>query len=271
MKKLQNQKKIKKSSILLILLFHLLTSCDLTSGLYKEILDAQQLLKEQNFVEAVEKYKEILDKDPSKNIKIKIYLQLGDIYSIHLNDQDKSLNYYNKIIQEIDDPLRQAKVLEKIANINYEYKRDYKKAKSVYEVLVKFEPKLNNFDYYQYMLGMSEHNLNLFKSSIKTFEKIIENKRHKYFLESFYYKGLSFYFMKDWTNAITVWKKYLRFEKRKSKQVETKFLLANAFETSEKLKEAYNTYYSILGDYPNSQVIRNRLKSLYERRVARKR
>lgn len=270
MKKLQNLTTIKKSSIVLILLL-LLSSCDLTSGLYKEILDAQQLLKEQNFVKAVEKYKEILDKDPSKNIKIKIYLQLGDIYSIYLNDQDKSLNYYNKIIQEIDDPLRQAKVLEKIANINYEYKRDYKKAKSVYEVLVKFEPKLNNFDYYQYMQGMSEHNLNLFKSSIKTFDQIVENRRHKYFLDSYYYKGLSFYFMKDWKNAISTWKKYLRYEKRKLKQVETKFLLANAFETSEKLKEAYNTYYSILGDYPNSQVIRNRLKSLYERRVARKR
>ena len=60
-------------------------------------------------------------------------------------------------------------------------------------------------------------------------------------------------------------------ENRNDRIVKTKFLIANAYESAEKLKEAYNIYYSILGEYPNSEVIENRLKSLYERRVSRKR
>ena len=60
-------------------------------------------------------------------------------------------------------------------------------------------------------------------------------------------------------------------EKRRDNIVQTKFLMANAYETMEKLKAAYNIYYSILGEYPNTEVIKNRLKSIYERRVARKR
>lgn len=262
--------KILKSSIYIILLF-LFSSCDLTSGLYKEILEAQELVKEQRFKEAVGRYQNILNQSPPKNIKIKIYLQLGDIFSIYLNNQDESLKFYERILDEIDDPLRQAKVLEKIADLNYEYKRDYKKSKKIYEILANFEPKLQDYEYYQYKKAMCLHNLKLYKDSVEEFDEIIKDKRHKFYLESFYYKGLSYYFIQDWVNAINVWKKYLRIEKRRSLVIETKFLMANAFETSEKLKEAYNLYYSILGDYPNPEVIKNRLKSLYKRRVARKR
>ena len=47
--------------------------------------------------------------------------------------------------------------------------------------------------------------------------------------------------------------------------------MANAYETMERLKEAYNIYYSIVGEYPNNEVIKARLNSIYERKVARKR
>ena len=47
--------------------------------------------------------------------------------------------------------------------------------------------------------------------------------------------------------------------------------MGNAYETMEELKKAYNIYYSILGEYPNNDVIKNRLNSLYKRRIARKR
>jgi len=47
--------------------------------------------------------------------------------------------------------------------------------------------------------------------------------------------------------------------------------MANAYEMLEKLKEAYNLYYSILGEYPNTKVIQNRLNSIYARKIARKR
>ena len=43
--------------------------------------------------------------------------------------------------------------------------------------------------------------------------------------------------------------------------VTTKFLWQMPMKRAEKLKEAYNTYYSILGEYPNSSVIKRRLDS----------
>jgi hypothetical protein len=74
-----------------------------------------------------------------------------------------------------------------------------------------------------------------------------------------------------WGPAIDMWKKYLEVETRKDKKVEVRYLMANAYETIENLKEAYAIYYSLLGEYPNTQVIQNRLKAIYQRKVSRKR
>ena len=60
-------------------------------------------------------------------------------------------------------------------------------------------------------------------------------------------------------------------EKREDLIVEAKFLIANAFESSEDLKRAWDIYYSIKGSYPNTKVIFERLNSIRDRRVARKR
>ena len=48
-------------------------------------------------------------------------------------------------------------------------------------------------------------------------------------------------------------------------------MMANAYESNEDLRRAYNIYSDIKEDYPNPEIIESRLKSLYERRVVRKR
>jgi hypothetical protein len=83
--------------------------------------------------------------------------------------------------------------------------------------------------------------------------------------------GLIEFYNKNWDKAVEYWLEYLKRERRKDQIVKVKFLIANAHESNEKLKEAYNIYYSLLPAYPNPDVLRARLKSLYARRVARKR
>lgn len=261
--------KIKNIVILFLLL--IISSCDLTSGLYKEILDAQNLIKERDFEKASIRYKEILNKKPPKNIKVKIYHQLGDIYSTYLNDQVKALHFYNNILKETDDPLWQVKVLEKVAKINFEYLHDFKKSEKSYETLVNFIPRLSKFDLYELNHALSVFNRKDYEKSIELFQNIQKNKKHLYWVDSIYYEGMAYFYLKEWKKSIDILKNYLRYVNDKTKIVEVKFIIANAYETSEKLKEAYNIYYSILGDYPNPKIIKNRLKSLYERRVARKR
>ena len=90
----------------------------------------------QNFLNAVEIYERILKKNPSKIIKTKINFQLAEIYYLYLDEQIKALNYYKFIVDNVDDPLWQVKSLEKIADINYSFAKNYSEAISAYQVLM---------------------------------------------------------------------------------------------------------------------------------------
>ncbi len=258
--------KLKLLSILLIF-----TSCGFSSSLYNDILDAQDLIAKQEFEDAAEIYESILERKPSKNIKIKINFQLGEIYSIYLEDYKKSLVHFNKIVSDSNEPLWQVKSLEKIAAIHYDNLQNYKLSKSYYFELMNFVPKLEKQSFYKFRYALSIFHLNEYSNAIKIFKDLSQEEENDEAIQSYYYLGLSYYYKEDWAKANKNWFEYLKREKRKDRIVKTKFLIANAYESSEKLKEAYNIYYSILGEYPNPEVIRSRLNSLYERRVARKR
>lgn len=249
----------------------LLTGCGFSSGLYQDILLAQKYLDERKFQKAVDIYKTILLKKPSLNIKIKVNDQLGEIYSLYLNNYELGIEHFYRIVNYSNEPSWQVRSLEKIGNIYFENIRDYKKASELYLKLIKFVPILENQSFYKFRYALSFLKDNKFEKSISELENLIAEPESSSTLQSYYYLGLAYYYKRDWINANRSWFEYLKRETRKDRIVSTKFLIANAYESSEKLKEAYNIYYSILGEYPNPEVIQERLNSLYKRRVARKR
>ncbi|MFZ4712914.1 MAG: tetratricopeptide repeat protein [Bacteriovoracaceae bacterium] len=246
-------------------------SCDFTSSLYKDIIKAQDLMSHGKYEEAVAKYEEILRHNPSPQIKVKIYFQLGEIYSLYLNDGYKAMNYYEKVSSTTNDRTWQIKVLEKEAEITFTMLKDYKSSSRIYRELYEIQPKLDNQDFFYFRLGVSLRKNNENTESIKIFSEILKNPLHPYYLQTYYELGLCYYFEQKWSQAIAEWMEYLKYEKNKDRIVETKFMIANSYETKEDLKEAYDIYYSILPDYPNRDVIKGRLKSLFTRRQASKR
>ena len=260
-----------KKLALITAIFLSLCSCDFSPRLHKEILEAQGFINTQNYEKAALKYKRILNGVAPKKVKIKIYYQLGELYSIHLDNNNLAIEYYSRILKLSEDLRELVKVEEKIAEIDFSYLKNFKRASESYRRLIKFKPRLKKHDFYHYRLGLSYLNSNEFKKAEKTFQEIINYREHEYYLKSLYYSGLIFFKTKNWKKAIRFWETYISLEKRRDNIVQTKFLMGNAYETMEELKKAYNIYYSILGEYPNNDVIKNRLNSLYKRRIARKR
>ena len=136
---------------------------------------------------------------------------------------------------------------------------------------MQFRPKLKNYDYYFLRVGESHFELGQYKKAREVFNQILSHQTNPYYVEAFYQMGLIEFYNKSWDKAVEYWLEYLKRERRKEQIVKVKFLIANAYESNEKLKEAYNIYYSLLPTYPNPEVLKSRLKSLYARRVARKR
>lgn len=248
-----------------------LQGCGFSSGLYKDILTAQDYLKSQDFNKAVKVYENILLEKPSKQIQLKINFQLGEIYSIYMSKYEKSLIHFNKILSETEDPLWQVKAMEKIGQINFENLKNYQNALGAYEKLKNFEPPLKNSAYYKFKYAESKFYLKDYEGSEKFFTELSGDESSEYSIQAYYYLGLINFYQEKWDTAIKHWVEYLKREKRQDRLVHTKFLIANAYESAENLKRAYSIYYSIVGDYPNPDIIKSRLKSLYERRVARKR
>ncbi len=254
-----------------LLIFLFVLGCDFTSGLNQDILSAQKYVDNQQFDKAVELYERILVKNPSKVIKTKINYQLAEIYYLYLDQQVKALKYYQFIVDNVDDPLWQVKALEKIADINFSFARNFNESIHAYQILMQVKPRLSNYDYYFLRVGESYFELGRYDKAREIFNQIINQPTNPYYVEAYNQMALIEFYNKNWDKAVDYWLEYLKREKRKDQIVKVKFLIANAYESNEKLKEAYNIYYSLLSTYPNPDVLRARLKSLYARRVARKR
>lgn len=254
-----------------LILFLVVLGCDFTSGLNQDILTAQKYVDNQDFNKAVEIYERVLKKNPSKVIKTKINYQLAEIYYLYLDEQVKALKYYQFIVDNVDDPLWQVKSLEKIADINFSFSKNFPKSIKAYQMLMQVKPRLKNYDYYYFRVGESYFEMGRYDKARVIFNQIINQPTNPYYIEAFYQMGLVEFYNKNWDKAVEYWLDYLKRERRKDKIVKVKFLIANAHESNEKLKEAYNIYYSLLPSYPNPEVLKARLKSLYARRVARKR
>lgn len=254
-----------------IFLLLFVISCDFTSAVNKEILNAQDHLLHQKYSEAITTYQNILKHNLPDSLKVKIYYQIAEVYSLYLNDGSKAVDAYEQIEILTQDLTWKIKAREKIAEIYFTMLKDFSKSASSYRSLIDGKIETEKKDFYEFRLGISLRKLNKYIECEEIFKKISLNEKSNFYVLSFYELGLSYFYKKDWQKAIEAWFEYLKREKNKENIVLTKFMIANTYETNEKLKEAYDIYYSIASEYPNTEVIKARIKSLYTRRMARKR
>lgn len=260
------------NKIIWVLIFStLLISCDFTPRFHKRILLAQEYLNNQDYKNALNQYRLILRDNPSNDIKVKIHYQIAEILSINMGKNIESLEHYAKVKSLTEDPLWLVKAEERIAEVCFSYKKDFECSAESYRKLTEFTPRLSRFDFYEYRLAQSFSGMLNYKKAEEIYTEIQKKSNHEYNTKSFYELGLINFEMKNWKYAIAFWKEYIKRETRRDNITQAKFLMANAYETMESLKTAYNIYYSILGEYPNTQVVQNRLNAIYARRVARKR
>lgn len=249
----------------------LIAGCDFTSGVHKDILSAQEFLKNNQYEKTVDLYEKILTKKPSKQLELKIHFQLGELYSTYIQDYKQALRNYYKVIEQTDDVIWQVKALESIGEIYFDKTKNFNEANKIFTKLTQFRPKLNKHNYYLLKEAQSYFFLKKYKTAIKSFNELIKTKDNGIDTISYYYLGYIHFIQENWNQAIKYWFENLKRETNSENKVKIKFLIGNAYESSERLKEAYNIYYSIIGQYPNHEVIKSRLDALYKRRVAKRR
>ncbi len=256
---------------LLPLILFLLISCDFSSRLQKEIIIAQNFVNDQNYVEAIKKYEEIIRLKPSPVVKTKVHYQLGELYSLYLGNYHQALYNFNMVLETSPIPKWQVNAQERIADIQFSFLEKHQDALDSYQKLYAYQPALKEKDFFGYRIGRSYYYLEQFEEAKKWFEKIIKDEKNDFALASLNDLGLCYFQEKNWEKAVHFWRQYIKREVKREKVIQARFMLANDYEMLEKLKIAYDIYYSILGEYPNTKVLKERLRSIYQRRIARKR
>jgi tetratricopeptide (TPR) repeat protein len=247
----------------------LVIACDFSPPVYKKIIKAQEYLAQRRYQDAMDLYEQILEVVPSDEIRSKICYQIGDILSIYLGNHRRAIGYYERIKKLDTGPQWQVRTEERIADIYFNYLKDYEKSIQSYRILTDIRPPLINHNLYLYRLADSYLNQERYEEALRSFEVLFNVPEYQ--TVALYNIGLARFYRKEWDEALKVWSEYLKLEKRETNITDVKFLMANVYETTERLKEAYNLYRSILGKHSDTEIIQERLTSIYNRRVARKR
>ena len=182
-----------KNNLFIFIVGVLLLSCDFTPPLNKEILQAQQAIIQQDYNLAITKYLEILKKNPPIEIQVKINYQIGDLYSIYLSENKRSLPFYEKIMKISEDPLWLVKTQDRMGEIHFTYLKNYPRSAKIYKKLSLFQPKLANQDFYQFRYALSTLKINDYENSLKLFQEIERIPNHKYRDRSLYFQGLIYF------------------------------------------------------------------------------
>lgn len=263
--------KSKYLKVFALILFPLLFGCDFTPPLNKKILEAQSLIRDHRYEEAINRYILILKKNPPEEIKVKIRYQIGDLYSIYLFKIEESLPFYEDVSKLSKDVRWKLKSISRLADLNFTHLKDYDKAIFYFQEMLYLTTNKAEIDFYEFRIAQSFYKKSEFKTATKRFAEISNNKEHSFYTKSIYYQGMIAFYLERWDESIKLMEKYIGLEKNRDDVIEAKFILANALESRENLHMAYEIYSSILGEYPNTQVVKEKLESLYRRRVARKR
>ena len=257
--------------LLLLLNLFWVVSCDFTPPLNKKILDAQNLIRSNQYEEAISKYIVILKNNPPDEIKVKIRYQIADLYSIYLSKIDESLPFYEEVAKMTSDQAWKLKALERLAELNFTHLKRYDKAVFYFRQMLYLTADKNNIDFFEFRIAQSFFKKSDFINAKLKFKEIANNSNHLYYVKSIYHQAMIAYYEQDLDRSIRLFQKYISIEKNRDDLIQAKFILANALETRENLSKAYDIYSSILGEYPNTKVVKAKLESIYRRRVARKR
>ncbi|MGB0453911.1 MAG: tetratricopeptide repeat protein [Bacteriovoracaceae bacterium] len=268
---LKPKKSSLKTNLLIFIAGLMIQACDFTPPINKEILSAQELIKENAYEEAVKSYFKILKKNPNNDVRVKINYQIGDLYSIYLSDIEESLSYYEEVIKIAFDQRWKQKAQQRLADLYLNHLKDNVKAENLYRDLLNAESDEKNKALYRYRIALANYNDFDFNKAKPIFEKLSKENFGGYTLKSFYYLGMIEFYKENWKAAIRYLEMYVKRENKREELIQAKFILANALESRENLNKAYDLYYSILPEYPNTQVIKDKLKAIYNRRLARKR
>ena len=247
--------------ICLIFFLAFLAACS-SSNIEDSLRRAQGLVGIGKYEQATKIYQQILEKNTQPEQKQQVLLLLADLYVNSLGDVVKGLDIYQQCIEI--NPYSEAALNahQKRAEI-FERKGLSQQLVEEYAVIYKYFPKaqyrlhlgeafIANKDYEQARVELREF-LEDPEVSQEWKNRVLFDIGESYFLENKPHEALKFYFA------------FLEMAPKSKLASEVKLRIASCFEEMGRLGMAQKYTQKALEDYPNKQVVQERLEALKKR------
>lgn len=232
---------------------------------------AEQLFLEKKYDASIHEFDKIVQRDPQSEFGVKALQQIATIQQLYLNNADEALKTYRLLLKRSTDPNLTRETQLTIANLYFERFEDYEKAAENYLALYQAGPEDEEADQFLYRYGRSLFLKNHFDSAMKAYQTLREK-----FPRSYYSLRAEL----EIANALSssgkckeAIKKYdeVRASSRKDLRIMATFETANCYEYLDDLDTAYDLLASIQADYPNPDVVSQKMQKIKRRKILRRR
>lgn len=256
--------------LVLVLLALQLFGCNANSSKNQFGL-AEQLFLEQKYDASIHEFNKIVQRDPQSEFGIKALQQIATIQQLYLNNAEEALKTYRLLLKRSTEPKLIRETQLTIANLYFERFEDFEKAAETYLSLYQAYPDDDMADKILYRYGRSLFLKNRFDDAMKAYQTL----RQKFPVSPYSARA-----QLEIANALSssgkckeAIKKFeeVRASAQKDLRVMAVFEMANCYEILDDLDTSYDLLASIQTDYPNPDVISQKMQKIKRRKILRRR
>ena len=259
------QKISKKLSFVLVLtsvwLSFLLVSC--TSDFEK----GEAFLKEGKYHSSVEMYYSFVREHPKNRMVTQALFKMGDINYQYIGDTQRGLRYFTELVNNY--PIDKFTVLaqQRVAEIYKDKLNDCDRAIVEYQKLIDWDPNSESAPYFLYQIGSCYMQLRNYPQALIEFETILKTyPQSEYLGDTIYQIGNINYINSEYEKALKYYSMVISQYQNSKYLPQAKFGLANCYEDLEDFDKALSMYNELLSDYPSKRVVEIRIAGIQERK-----
>ncbi len=140
----------------------------------KIYIQGEILYKSEQFLEAIEKKREMIKKYPQCNLASQAQYEIADTFIYRLNSSSKAIEEFQKLVAKYPHSQYAEKGLYRVAECHREWKRLEEAAAKYQEFVLKY-PESRVADYACYYLGYCYEQLQLMDKAQEAYQKLVEH------------------------------------------------------------------------------------------------
>ncbi len=232
----------------------------------REFREAEEMVRQQKFYNAIELYLSFVREHPGHRRAPEALLEVGNLQQLMLNEQDKAIKSYRKLVASYPVNSYTITAQQRIAEIQKNHFENFRQAIIEYENLIRADPDHIQAASFQFEIAQCYTLLHNYDQAAIEYKKLVEHYPKFERLDEVYFQmGNNDYIAGHYDEARKSYQMVSDRFPNSSFRVQAIFGIGSTYEEEDRFDEARKIYQSILKSHPTPRVLEIRLAKLAER------